>query len=89
MPTRSLRDARTVADLVGAHPVRPFAVIDDGWSVDGTADGRTGSGGPWDDAREAGFPAGMADTAQAIVELGVRPGIWFRPLLSRVRPRLR
>ena len=81
-----LRDARTVADLVGPHPVRPFAVIDDGWSVDGTADGRTGSGGPWVDAREAGFPAGMADIGHAIVELGVRPGIWFRPLLSRVRP---
>ena len=30
-----------------------------------------------------------ADTAAAIAELGVRPGIWFRPLLSRpLRPRI-
>lgn len=81
-----LRDAQTVSELVGAHPVQPFAVVDDGWSVDGTADGRPGSGGPWDTARPAGFPAGMRDTAQAVAELGVRPGIWFRPLLSRVQP---
>jgi alpha-galactosidase len=81
-----LRDARTVADLVGDHPVRPFAVIDDGWSLDGMADGRPGSGGPWDAARAAAFPAGMPGTASAVAELGVRPGIWFRPLLSRVRP---
>ena len=81
-----LRDARAVADLAGDHPVRPFAVIDDGWSPDGMADGRPGSGGPWDSFRAAGFPAGMPGTASAVAELGVRPGIWFRPLLSRVRP---
>lgn len=81
-----VRDARTVADLVGEHPVRPFAVIDDGWSVDGMADGRPGSGGPWDAARPTAFPLGMDGTAQQIADLGVRPGVWFRPLLSRVAP---
>jgi alpha-galactosidase len=81
-----LRDARTASDLIGSHPVRPFDVVDDGWSVDGTADGRPGSGGPWDTARAASFPAGMEEAAAAIAGLGVRPGIWFRPLLSRVRP---
>ena len=81
-----LRDARAVSDLAGDHPVRPFAVIDDGWSPDGMADGRPGSGGPWDSFRAAGFPAGMPGTASAVAELGARPGIWFRPLLSRVRP---
>jgi alpha-galactosidase len=84
--TAVLRDAQTLSDLIGAHPVRPFAVVDDGWSVDGTADGRPGSGGPWDTARHLSFPAGMQEAAQAVAELGVRPGIWFRPLLSRVRP---
>lgn len=29
-----VRDARTVSDLAGDHPVRPFGVIDDGWSVE-------------------------------------------------------
>lgn len=41
-----VRDARTVSDLASDHPVRPFGVIDDGWSVDGVADGRAASGGP-------------------------------------------
>ena len=41
-----VRDARTVAELVGEHPVRPFGVVDDGWSLDGTADGLPASGVP-------------------------------------------
>ena len=76
-----IRDARMIAELSGSHPVRPFAVVDDGWSVDGLADGRSGSGGPWDRGR--GDFANMADAAGAIAAEGVRPGLWFRPLLSR------
>jgi alpha-galactosidase len=80
-----VRDARTVADLVGDHPVRPFGVVDDGWTPDGTADGRPASGGPWSAGRPVEFPD-MAAVAGAIRAEGVRPGIWFRPLLSRHAP---
>lgn len=80
-----VRDARTLAELVGDHPVRPFGVVDDGWSVDGTADGRKGSGGPWDVGRPLEFPD-MGEVAAAIAAEGVRPGIWFRPLLARQEP---
>ena len=76
-----IRDARMISELSGSHPVRPFAVVDDGWSVDGVADGRLASGGPWDCGR--GDFSSMADTAEAIAAEGVRPGLWFRPLLSR------
>ncbi|MCI2240055.1 hypothetical protein MO973_36110 [Paenibacillus sp. TRM 82003] len=80
-----VRDARTVAELAGEHPVRPYAVVDDGWSPGGTADGLAASGGPWDAGRPAGFPA-MAELAAAVREEGARPGIWFRPLLRRDEP---
>ena len=80
-----VRDARTIAELVGAHPVRPFGVVDDGWSVDGTAAGRRASGGPWSDSRPDGF-ADMAEVAARIAAENVRPGIWFRPLQHRFEP---
>lgn len=77
-----VRDARMIADLVGDHPVRPFGVIDDGWSPNGTADGLAASGGPWTHGRPTEFPD-MAEAAGAIREQGVRPGVWYRPLLTR------
>jgi len=80
-----VRDARMIADLVGDHPVRPFGVVDDGWSIDGTADGRRSSGGPWDRGRPGSF-ADMAEVAGRIAAEGVRPGLWFRPLQSRLEP---
>lgn len=76
-------DARTVVELCGDHPVRPFSVVDAGWSPGGGA-----PGGPW----KAGTPGlfdDMAATAAAIEDTGARPGIWFRPLLSRVDTPLR
>ncbi len=76
-----LRDARMICDLAGDHPVRPYAVVDDGWSVDGVAAGRGASGGPW--AVGHGDFADMASVAAAIEAEGARPGLWFRPLLWR------
>jgi alpha-galactosidase len=73
-----LRDADLAADLAGDHPVRPFCVVDDGWQRGGQ-----GTGGPWD-----GGLAGVFDDLPALAggirERGARPGVWFRPLLSRV-----
>lgn len=80
-----VRDAQLVAELVGDHPVRPFGVVDDGWSIDGTADGRRSSGGPWDSGRAGSF-ANMAEVAGRIAAENVRPGIWFRPLQARLEP---
>ena len=80
-----VRDAQLVAELVGDHPVRPFGVVDDGWTPGGVADGRDASGGPWDAGRPGSF-GDMAEVAARIAAEGVRPGIWFRPLLSRVEP---
>jgi alpha-galactosidase len=79
-------DRSPFADLVGGHPVRPFGVVDDGWTMQGTADGRIASGGPWDAGRPVEFPD-LPGVAAAIAEQGVRPGIWFRPLLYRTEPR--
>jgi len=78
-------DAQLIADLVGNHPIRPFAVVDDGWTPDGTADGRQASGGPWTTSRVPEFPD-MSELAADIRARGVRPGIWIRPLLYREPP---
>jgi alpha-galactosidase len=72
-----LQDAATVVELADGHPVKPFSVVDDGWNPGGNA-----SGGPWESGISGLFDD-MAETAAAIKEIGARPGLWFRPLLSR------
>jgi len=72
-----LQDAATVVELADGHPVKPFSVVDDGWNPGGP-----GSGGPWDSGTPGLFED-MAATAAAVKEIGARPGLWFRPLLSR------
>ena len=67
------RDAGLMAELAPSGPNRPFMVIDDGWSPASTA-------GPWDRGNDR-FPD-MAGLAAAIKRLGVRPGIWLRPLCT-------
>lgn len=71
-----VRDAETIADLTGDGPVRPFGVIDAGWSL-----GDTAPGGPWTSGT-ASF-SDMSRVAGRIRDAGARPGLWFRPLLSR------
>jgi alpha-galactosidase len=80
-----VRDAAWLAGLVADHPVRPYYVVDDGWSPGGLGDGG-GSGGPWDRGRRGAFDD-MAAVAAGIRAAGARPGIWFRPLLLRDVPR--
>jgi alpha-galactosidase len=77
-PDAVLRDAATIAEYAGDHPVRPFCVVDDGW----TEGGGSAPGGPWDTGLPGVFDD-MAGLAAGIAERGARPGLWFRPLLSR------
>ena len=58
-------------------PVRPFVVIDDGWQLCHTS---CCNGGPWDRSNYR-FPD-MKALAEKINARGMRPGIWFRPLLT-------
>lgn len=78
-PDAVLRDARTVVEYADGHSVRPYCVIDDGW----TEGGGTAPGGPWDTGLPGLFDD-MAGVAAEITATGARPGLWFRPLLSRV-----
>jgi alpha-galactosidase len=72
-----VRDARTIVELAAGHPVQPFAVIDAGWGEgNGSADG-----GPFD--RGKGSFRDMAAVADRIRHAGARPGLWYRPLLTR------
>ncbi len=81
------RDAVLLAELAGDHPVRPFCVVDAGWSPGGVC-----PGGPWTAGRSGLFPD-MPALAEDIRRTGVRPGIWIRPTAlsvvdnsSRLRP---
>ncbi|WP_205315631.1 hypothetical protein [Nonomuraea lactucae] len=71
-PEAVLRDARTIVEYADGHPVRPYCVIDDGW---------TEHCGPWDRGLPGVFDD-MAGIAEQIRAVGARPGLWFRPLLA-------
>lgn len=73
------RDAALLAELAGDHPVRPFAVIDAGWTP-----GSVCPGGPWTAGDHMRFPD-MPGLAAEFRALGVRPGIWTR-LSATMRP---
>ena len=70
-----LEDSREIASLSEGLPVRPFMVIDDGWEV---MHGKPENSGPWDRCNER-F-SDMKRLAAEMKDIGVRPGIWFRPL---------
>jgi alpha-galactosidase len=72
-PAHILRDAETVVGLANGHPVRPYAVVDAGWSPGGVC-----PGGPWDRGLPGLFDD-MAGLASDIAATGARPGIWIRP----------
>ena len=67
------RDSHLIAELAPAGRNRPFMVIDDGWSL-------TNTSGPWERGNER-FQD-MPGLAGAMKRLGVRPGIWLRPLVT-------
>jgi alpha-galactosidase len=72
-----VQDARTIVELAGGHPVRPFAVIDAGWG-EGTG---SADGGPFERGKESFRD--MSGVADRIRNEGARPGLWYRPLLTR------
>lgn len=65
-----VRDAAIISELAGENENRPFMVIDDGWSV-------TSCTGPWRPNDKFGD---MKKVADKFHEMGVKAGIWFRPL---------
>jgi alpha-galactosidase len=69
------RDAAFLGEISSGHPVRPFCVIDAGWT-----DNRASvcPGGPWKSGDPDRFPD-MPGLAADMRRLGVRPGIWIRP----------
>ena len=69
-PETVLASAKLVAELSAGIPTRPFMVVDEGWSVHRES-------GPWLPGEHFGD---MAALAQKIRALGVRPGLWIRPL---------
>ena len=71
-----VRDAALLSDWAGSVSNRPYSVIDDGWQSSGS-----GNGSPWRQPH-ANFPD-MRRLAREIAGTGCRPGLWFRPLLTR------
>lgn len=79
-PAEVLQDADTIVELADGHPVRPFCVVDAGWSPGGVA-----PGGPWTHGIPGLFDD-MPGLAAEIAARGARPGIWMRPAaMSDVR----
>ncbi len=67
-------DTERIASYAPSGANRPFMVIDDGWSPYATT-------GPWS-AGGPKFPD-MARLAADMLQMNVRPGLWFRPLTTR------
>lgn len=77
-----LQHTRLLADLMPAGDNRPFSVIDAGWAAYAPALPNDGS---WNDdfsRPNAKFPD-MRKLGADIRQLGMRPGLWMRPLCAR------
>lgn len=72
-----LEDSKLISSLAPNGSNRPFMVIDDGWQL---CHSKSCNGGPWN-AGNYKFPD-MQKLAGEMEETGVRPGIWYRPLLT-------
>jgi len=71
-------DAQRIVDLAPTGANRPFAVIDDGWQPERSAEHPRP--GVWDAGNEK-FPD-MPGLAADVRRIGARPGLWVRPLLA-------
>ncbi|GGD84626.1 hypothetical protein [Paenibacillus nasutitermitis] len=72
-----LEDSKFMASLSSSTVNRPYMVIDDGWQL--VSGGGACNGGPW--RGNSRFPE-MDRLASEMKDTGVKPGIWFRPLLT-------
>ncbi len=74
-----LRAAKFTVKCAEGLPYKPFVVVDDGWQrnhFDGF------NGGEWDGANC--YFVDMQKLASDISDLGAIPGLWFRPLQSKI-----
>ena len=71
-----LSDTAFIAEMAEGLANRPFMVIDDGWQLN--ADHQETNGGPWIGNTRFGKMAELADRMKG---MSVRPGLWLRPLL--------
>jgi alpha-galactosidase len=73
-PDAILKVTEAIVALAPKGPIRPYSVVDAGWSPGGS------DRGPWDRAIEK-FGS-MSDFASRLRSAGAEPGIWVRPLAS-------
>lgn len=74
-----IRAAKFTVKCAYGLKYKPFVVVDDGWQVNHTNDF---NGGEWNSANE-NFK-NMKSLAEKITALGAIPGLWFRPLQSKI-----
>lgn len=67
-----MMDTALLAELCRGNRERPYMVIDAGWE-------KNKHSAPWGEFREGKFE-NMKALAEEMASLGVRPGIWIRPL---------
>ncbi|QGQ95278.1 hypothetical protein EHS13_10440 [Paenibacillus psychroresistens] len=72
-----LEDSRFISSLASSTTNRPYMVIDDGWQL--SSGGGACNGGPWEG--NSLFPE-MEKLAEEMKAIGVKPGIWCRPLMT-------
>lgn len=78
-----LEHARKIALCAKGNVNRPYMVIDDGWQIchhSGHDDSQYFNGGPWI-ASNSRF-RGMKSMAEELIDMGLKPGIWMRPLYT-------
>ena len=76
--SRILADAEYLADLTQGNAHRPTMVVDDGWQDHHRLEDY--NGGPWRRGNQKfGDMGALADQIKA---MGIKPGIWYRPLLN-------
>ena len=77
-----LADSEFISAMSPNAENRPYMVIDDGWQLHHKEQGSC-CGGPWIGNEDYGDMAVLAADMRA---LGVKPGIWIRPLFEAERP---
>ena len=80
-----LADSEFISAMAGGLSNRPLMVIDDGWQKHSDINVGDCFGGPW-----VGNPERFGDMgklAAEMVNIGVKPGIWIRPLYMAEEPK--